>query len=432
MIIYTVQNGDTLYNIARRYGTTAQILARDNELSRPWELVVGETLVILQPRTVYEAQAGENLYSVAERFGVSVGELWRNNPFLGGGIDLQEGEILTIVPEPLTSDTELSTNAYVYPNVDRAVLRKTLPYLTYLTIFSYGIEQDGELIDADDEELIELARQYGTAPIMLVASLNEEGKFSSDLSTRVLTNEQVRSTLIEEIAATLAQKRYAGVEIDFEYVAGENADAYVNFIRELRERLAPEGYLTFVSLAPKTSSEQAGFLYEGHDYRALGEAADKVFLMTYEWGYTYGPPMAVSPVHKVTEVVDYAVGELPPEKIKMGMPNYGYDWTLPYVRGESRARSLGNVEAVKLAHEKRARIEYDEESEAPYFRYFERQNGAPVEHVVWFENANSVRALLRVADRFDLDGVGIWNGMKYFPQLWQVLNHTVGIRKVLN
>lgn len=431
MIIYTVQNGDTLYQIARRYGTTAQILARDNELSRPWELSVGETLVILQPRTVYEVQAGENLYAVAERFGVSVGELWRNNPFLGGGIELEAGQVLTIVPEPKASDAELSTNAYVYTGVDRAVLRKTLPYLTYLTIFSYGIEEDGELIDADDEELIELARQYGTAPIMLVASLNEEGKFSNALSTRVLTNEQARSTLIEEIAATLARKRYAGVEIDFEYVSGENAVAYVNFIRELRERIAPEGYLTFVALAPKTSSDQAGLLYEGHDYRALGEAADAVFLMTYEWGYTYGPPMAVSPVNKVTEVVDYAVSEISPEKIRMGMPNYGYNWTLPFVQGESRARSLGNVEAVQLAHEKRARIEYDEESEAPYFRYFDRVNGVPVEHVVWFENAKSVRALLQVADRFDLDGVGVWNGMKYFPQLWQVLNHTVSIRKVL-
>ena len=432
MIIYTVQNGDTLYNIARRYGTTAQMIARDNELNRPWELSVGETLVILQPRTVYEVQQGDNLYMVADRFGVSVGDLWRNNPFLGGRIDLEMGQLLTIVPEPLVSDAELSTNAYVYTSVDHSVLRKMLPYLTYLTIFSYGIEEDGELIDADDEELIELARQYGAAPIMLVASLNADGKFSSELSTRVLSHEQTRSTLIEEIAATLTRKRYSGVEIDFEYVAAENAAAYVDFIRELRERISPDGYLTFVALAPKISCDQVGLLYVGHDYRALGEAADKVFLMTYEWGYTYGPPMAVSPVNKVTDVVDYAVGEIPPAKIRMGMPNYGYDWKLPYVQGESRAHSVGNVEAVNLAHEKRARIEYDEEAEASYFRYFERQNGTPVEHMVWFENANSVRALLQVADRFDLDGVGVWNGMKYFPQLWQVLNHTVSIRKVLS
>lgn len=431
MIIYTVQNGDSLYSIARRYGTTAQILARDNELRDPSRLTVGETLVILQPQSVYSAQAGENVYEVAGRFGITVGDLWRNNPFLGGRIALSDGELLTIVPEKPIFDRPIAVNAYVYPTVNREVLRKTLPYLTYLTIFTYGIEEDGELIDVDDEEVIELARQYGAAPIMLLASLGEDGKFSNELSTRVLTDEQARSTLIEEIAATLAQKRYAGVEIDFEYVSGENAAAYARFIRDLKERISPEGYVTFVSLAPKTSSEQAGLLYEGHDYQALGEAADGVFLMTYEWGYTYGPPMAVSPVNKVTEVIDYAVDVIPPEKIKMGMPNYGYDWTLPFVRGESRARSLGNVEAVELAREKQARIEYDEIAEAPFFRYFERENGIPREHVVWFENANSVRAMLQLVNAFDLNGVGVWNGMKYFPQLWQVLNHTYPIRKVL-
>jgi len=430
MIIYTVQNGDTLYRIARRYGTTPQILARDNELEGS-ALSVGETLVILQPKTVYTVREGDNLYSIAQQFNVTVGDLWRNNPFLDGGTELRVGEILTIVPEDPVSARELSTNVFVYPTVDRTVLRKTLPYLTYLTIFTYGIEEDGALIDIDDEELIELSRQYGVAPIMLIASLGADGKFSNALTTRVLTNEQVRSTLIEEIAATLARKRYAGVEIDFEYVSGENAAAYANFIRELQARLSPEGYLTFVSLAPKTSADQQGLLYEGHDYRALGAAADQVFLMTYEWGYTYGPPMAVSPVNKVTEVIDYAAGEIPPEKTMMGIPNYGYNWTLPFVQGESRARSLGNVEAVALAREKQARIEYDEVAEAPYFRYFDRGEGGPVEHVVWFENANSVRALLALADRFDLKGVGVWNGMKYFPQLWQVLNHTNPIRKIM-
>ena len=431
MIIYTVQNGDSLYSIAQRYGTTAEIIARDNELQNPSQLTVGETLVILQPKTVYTVQAGENLYEIAARFGITVGELWRNNPFLGGQIALSEGQLLTIVPEDLIFDRPIAVNAYVYPTVDRDVLRKTLPYLTYLTIFTYGIEEDGELIDIDDEELIELARQYGTAPIMLLASLGEDGKFSNELSTRILTDEQRRRMLIEEIATTLAQKRYAGVEIDFEYVSGENAEAYTQFIHDLQARLSPEGYVTFVSLAPKTSADQPGLLYEGHDYAAMGEAADGVFLMTYEWGYTYGPPMAVSPVNKVVEVLDYATDVIDPAKIKMGMPNYGYDWPLPFVQGESRARSLGNVEAVALAKEKRVGIEYDEIAEAPFFRYFERENGVPREHVVWFENANSVRAMLQLVNTYVLNGVGIWNAMKYFPQLWQVLNHTYPIRKVL-
>ena len=71
--------------------------------------------------------------------------------------------------------------------------------------------------------------------------------------------------------------------------------------------------------------------------------------MTYEWGYTYGPPMAVAPLPNVRRVLDYAVTEIPPEKICLGIPNYGYDWPLPYRQGETQAQSLSNQEAVAAA-----------------------------------------------------------------------------------
>lgn len=69
-------------------------------------------------------------------------------------------------------------------------------------------------------------------------------------------------------------------------------------------------------------------------------------LMTYEWGYTYGPPMAVAPLNMVRRVVEYAVSAIPVEKISLGIPNYGYEWPLPYVRGTTKAQSISNREAV--------------------------------------------------------------------------------------
>lgn len=59
------------------------------------------------------------------------------------------------------------------------------------------------------------------------------------------------------------------------------------------------GYSFSVALAPKISQEQSGLLYTAHDYGAVGSIADKVIIMTYEWGYTYGEPMAVAPIDKV-------------------------------------------------------------------------------------------------------------------------------------
>ena len=47
-------------------------------------------------------------------------------------------------------------------------------------------------------------------------------------------------------------------------------------------------------------------------------------------------------------MLDYAVTEIPPEKILMGMPNYGYDWTLPFMRG-TPAQSVSLTQAVDLA-----------------------------------------------------------------------------------
>ena len=73
---------------------------------------------------------------------------------------------------------------------------------------------------------------------------------------------------------------------------------------------------------------------------AIGGIADSVLLMTYEWGYTYGPPMAVAPINHVRRVAEYGASVIDPEKIQMGIPNYGYDWPLPFVQGQTRAVHL--------------------------------------------------------------------------------------------
>lgn len=432
MIIYTVKNGDSIYNIARAYGTTPERIIADNDLRDPAGLVVGQTLVIQQPLVSYRVRSGDTVYSISQQFGISLNQLYRNNPVLMGGSNLTVGQTLNIVlPQPVY-DREIDVNGYVYPNVSRETLMRTLPYLTYITIFTYGIREDGTLIDVDDEEIIELARQYGVAPIMQISSVTERGTFSTETAARLFSNEALQDKVIDELVAVLGEKRYAGVDVDFEYVEGQYAEAYVAFLEKLHARLNPLGYEVFVAVAPKYSADQPGLLYEGHDYAGLGAAADGVLLMTYEWGYSRGEPQAVSTVDKVRRVVEYGVTAIPPEKIFLGMPNYGYDWRLPFVARETVARSLSNVEAVALAKEQNAEILFDEVAQAPYFNYFVRENGRAVEHVVWFEDARSVATMLGLVEEFNLRGFAVWNLMRYFPQLWLVVNNTFRIRRGLS
>ena len=164
-------------------------------------------------------------------------------------------------------------------------------------------------------------------------------------------------------------------------------------------------------LAPKTSAGQPGLLYQGHDYKGMGQAADYCLLMTYEWGYTFGPPMPVSPIANVRRVIEYGLTEMPASRILMGMSNYGYDWALPFVKGESRAEKLSNYQAQARAEYYGVAVQYDEEAQAPFFTY---TTPAGVDHIVWFENEKSWQARLALVEEYGLAGVSIWNIMNVF------------------
>ena len=424
MDIYVVRQGDTLYSISTRFGVTMARLIADNGITDPSRLVVGQALVIRRPARVYTVRPGDTLSSVARQTGVSVRQLRRNNPALGGGSSLWPGQTLVLAYED-APDEPLWVNAYAYPFIDKGILQRTLPFLSYLTPFTYGITQTGGLVIPDDEPLIRAAHAAGTAALMHLSTLTPEGGFSNELAHLVLTDSEVQDALVGNITAMLAQKEYQGLDVDFEYVFPEDGPAYAAFIARLRRTLSSMGLPVVVALAPKTSSQQRGLLYEAHDYAALGAAADWVFLMTYEWGYTYSEPMAVAPLPNVRAVVEYALTELPAEKIWLGIPNYGYDWPLPTEPGVTRATSISNQYAVELARRYGVAIQYDETAQTPWFRYRDENGG---EHEVWFEDARSIRAKLELIREYGLSGAGYWNLDRPFPQNWTVLNGEYVVR----
>ncbi len=288
MIIHTVSQGESIYTIARQYGVPPSRIITDNLLENPSKLAVGQDLVILFPTITHTVKGGESLASIAAMHSSTVEQLYRNNPILGGMPNVYPGQVLNVeYPEPALG--EITSNGYAYGNIDRSTLRRTLPYLTYLSVFSHGIRDDGSLIPPGGEgDLISLAYEYNTTPLLVLTSLSENGTFSPAIAERVLRDKDFGNLVIENTVSAVKNKNYGGVDVDFEYIPAEYADAYADFVGRMNAALNGD-YLVFVSLAPKTSGEQRGLLYQGHDYSKLGAAADGVLLMTYEWGYTYGP-----------------------------------------------------------------------------------------------------------------------------------------------
>lgn len=424
MTIYTVTSGDTPSFIAAAFGVPLTRLLSDNGLTPEQILVPGQQLVILPTAQTYTVQQGDSLYAVSQQTGISINELLRNNPALRGVPQIYPGQTLAITLEG-EAGGPIAVNGYLYPFIDESVLRATLPYLTYITVFTYGFREDGSLIPEQDETVLDIAKSYGVGALLLISTLTDEGVFNNQLSGRLFADPAAQETLINNLMTTVREKGYRGVEVDFEYLSREEAAGYVQFLTRLKQALAAEGYLLFVALAPKTSGDQQGLLYEGHDYGGIGAVADYVILMTYEWGYKFGPPGAVAPLPSVERVVQYAVTEIPSDKILLGVPNYGYDWPLPFVQGQTEAQGIGNVAAVEQAAEERVDIQFDRTAKAPFYNY--TREGTP--HVVWFENAESVEEKLRLVERYDLAGISIWNIMRYFPQLYRVLNGTFELQQ---
>ena len=424
MQIYVVKPGDTLYSIGRGLNLAPGFLARYNGLREPYRLAVGQSLLVLRPESAVTVRSGDTLSSVALETGTDVLELYRLNPNLSGSARIYPGQTLVTRLEQAQTRSAF-VSGYAYPYVQESVLRGILPYAGALAPFTYGFTAEGTLVRMDDEALLALADAYGVRPFLHLSTLTASGTFSAAQAAVLLQSEPLQQRLIGNVLIEMQQKGYEGLDVDFEYLGRELAQSYAQFLSRLHNALAPYGLPLIAALAPKTSASQPGTLYEGHDYAAVAAACDAVLLMTYEWGYTYGPPMAVAPVSAVRRVVEFALTQMDPEKILLGFPNYAYDWTLPFTAGATRAQSIGNEAAPLLAAQYGAEIQFDEQAQTPYFTYLD-EAGQP--HEVWFEDARSALAKFSLLPQYGLLGLGYWNFMRPFTAGFSLQNYLFSLQ----
>ena len=416
MLIYTVKPGNTLAGISRRYGLSPLRIAADNGLSDMSRLVPGQNLLINVDSVRYILDEGQTLFSISQEYGVPLDELIKANPGLNP-LNLRPGDTVMIPVARREKRRPILVNGYAYPSINTNSLNCVLPFLTFLSPFSYKLTPTAELVSPDDSDLIFRAQRSAVMPIMVVTNIFDEG-FSTEVLSVILASEELQERLIGNILSELTGKNYYGVNMDIEYIAPDDRERYNAFLERLTERLHNEGFIVMSALAPKISADQPGVLYEAHDYAEQGRIVDYVIIMTYEWGYTYGPPLAVSPINEVRRVLDYAVTEIPPEKILMGMPNYGYDWTLPFMRG-TPAQSVSLTQAVDLALRYGVEIQFDEQAQTPYFYYTD--NGT--QHVVWFDDPRSIDAKLQLIDDYRLAGASWWTVNRCYVPNWLVLQN---------
>lgn len=284
-------------------------------------------------------------------------------------------------------------------------LRLNLSHLTHLVPEWFTLSNaKGDLTDDSDLTVIRIAAD-AHLPILALVTNFRGGWQSGDLHN-VLNNAGARENLIDNIASNLAEHKFAGVNIDFEQLQRRDRERLVEFMKELRAKLAPGGYVL-------TESAPTGD--PAYDLKQLASVCDYIVPMLYDEHYQSGSPGPVASEEWFENELDKLGGVVPPEKTVIGFGNYGYDWVI----GSRGGTEVTFSQAISAAEASHSGVVWDRDTENPALRF--TVNGQ--QHELWF--LDSVTALNQAEAVRDggFRGMALWRLGSEDPGLWKVLHH---------
>lgn len=416
MYITEVRPGENLAIIAERVGVTADQIMATNGLPSP-EVTTGQALLI--PSNRYYVEPGDTLWNIAQLSGIPLAALQRANP--GADRNFYVGRPLRI-PAPTQRPAEVIGYLPITdPGVTAEDIAPWARQLTWVAVFTHLITKEGDLPSLDDAAAIRAAYDAGAKPLMSIANMQPGGAFDPEIAEAIITNSEVRERVISGILSIVDQKGYAGVDSDIENIPRSLRDGYVNFLRELKDRLGEK--VLNVAVPPKYDETTFGYA-RGHDYAGIGQVADRVYIMNYEFHWVGGPPGPIAPLPQARRVMLYAASLMPSAKLLNGISTTAYDWELPDTP-ENVARPWPDDEAVQIAIRNQVNIQYNPTAESPWFRYTEEGR----QREVWFEDARSMMAKLITVRDYGLLGLGIWHLGALNSQLPPLIDYFFNVTK---
>lgn len=302
--------------------------------------------------------------------------------------------------------------------------------LTSVSPWAWGITESGALRPVYGTEphladVLSHAGRRGLETYALIHNFNPgRGAFDEEIVNRLLTDPAVRERAIGNIVDAAVRWGVTGVQIDFENVPAASRRELTAFIAALA-RAARDAGLRLMMAVPAVTRATAGSAWTAaYDYKALAGHVDYLVLMAYDQHWRGSSPGPVASLQWVRDVIEYAVsptgGAVPPAKLILGIPAYGYDWP---AGGNQWADALAYSEAMERLDSARARdprvsLEWSPDERVPAFRYAGRE--------VWFENHQSIGHKLLLAMEYDLAGVALWRLGQEDPLVWDLMRRVLG------
>lgn len=272
----------------------------------------------------------------------------------------------------------------------------------------------GQMEAATLANTLEFAGNRQLKTLALISNYDKTTEsFNGALAHELLCSAANRRRAVESVYKTAVNWGINGVNIDFEHVYPSDREYFSQFLRELSSRLRPAGIMLTAAIPAKTHDDPSLSWSGAFDYKAIGQAADRIMLMAYDQHYAGGVPGPIASISWVDRVLQFAVSQIPREKLVLGVAGYGYSW-----KAAGKAGSVTYQKAIELAA-KGSGVRWDATHKAPFASYDGQE--------MWFENAASISHKLDLVNRYNIKGIALWRLGQEDPQMWQVVASKLSI-----
>jgi len=374
-----------------------------------WQVLHGKDL----GSQTYTVQSGDTFYKIASRFNLSEAYLLSANP----GVDPQKLKIgqQILIPRPQPKIVLARSVAGWLPSwLQTQAFRSVQNHpdiFNNLSPFWYEGKATGEIIKytgAEDNSMLSFARTHGIRMTPLISNA-----FSSEQISAILNDPMIRQRHVSNIVSLVSRLNYDGIDINYENIFVADKALFVLFLQELKVALAAIGKQLIVTVHAKPDPVGDWSGSEAHDYIGIGQAADLVRIMGYDFHWFGAEPGPIAPADWVDKLLAYAISTIPKSKIVLGVPTYGYDW--PLAQGQV-GKGITYKYAISTASLYHVPV-IEDAQQGPHFSYI--QNG--VVHEVWFIDAAALATLLDLVNKYDINGIVIWYLGSEDPKIYDVI-----------
>ena len=229
-----------------------------------------------------------------------------------------------------------------------------------------------------------------------------DGDFNGNLIHRIINNPKKRAQLINDIAKTIQQYHFQGINIDFEEFKEDSDEPIIAFQKELYLKLHPLKLIVSQDVMAGNTDFNVKELAQYNDY---------MFLMAYDEHYSSSVPGAISDQKWIESVLDQTAKQIPSNKIILCFAGYGYDW-----QEGKEGTTVTYQEAISTAKLYKAAINFDSDSYNNSYTY--KDSNSQLHHVNFTDAATNYNTI-RFADEYGTAGTALWRLGSEDDRLWR-------------